>query len=82
MKRLTAAAVLLLAGCADPLRINELQFVGSHNSYKLAMADEHVQALSARNPDAARALAYEHITLEEQLNLGLRKLELDVDGGA
>ncbi len=77
--RITAAAVLiLLAGCAEPLRINQLQFVGSHNSYKLAMSDEHMNALRARNPDAARSLEYAHVPLEEQLDRGLRKLELDV----
>ncbi len=62
----------------DELRINQLQFVGSHNSYKLWMSDEDEAALRARNPEAADSLDYGHIPLARQLTLGLRKLELDV----
>jgi len=66
------------ATAQDRLRINQLQFVGSHNSYKQAMSEPFFSALQARNPQAAAALAYEHIPLSEQLNQGVRKLELDV----
>ena len=61
----------------DP-RINEIQFVGSHNSYKQAMSAEHSQALKANNPKAWASLDYEHLPLGQQLDLGMRKLELDV----
>ena len=66
------------AGEASHLGIQQIQFVGSHNSYKRAMDREHFIALEKRNPQAARSLEYSHIPLVEQLNLGLRKLELDV----
>jgi hypothetical protein len=62
---------------SDP-RINQLQFVGSHNSYKQAMSIEHAQALEAQNPKAWAALDYEHLPLARQLDLGMRKLEFDV----
>lgn len=58
--------------------MNEIQVLGSHNSYKLAMPAETFQALSRRNPETARALEYTHLPLTEQLDLGVRKLELDV----
>lgn len=58
--------------------INQLQFVGSHNSYKQAMSPENSQALQARNPTAWAGLDYEHLPLAQQLDLGMRKLELDV----
>ncbi len=61
-----------------PLRMNEIQVLGSHNSYKLAMSAENFSALMARNPDTARSLEYTHLSLTEQLQLGVRKLELDV----
>lgn len=61
-----------------PLGLNEIQVLGSHNSYKLAMAAENFLALKARNPATAEALEYTHRPLTEQLDLGLRKLELDV----
>lgn len=62
----------------DQLTINQLQFVGSHNSYKLMMSDEFKATLEQSNPTAARALEYAHIPLSEQLDLGIRKLELDI----
>ena len=74
---LVSLAWIETAGAED-LRINQLQFVGSHNSYKLGMSPEHAQALQARNPAAAQALDYAHRPLVEQLDLGIRKLELDV----
>jgi hypothetical protein len=61
-----------------PLRLNEIQVLGSHNSYKLAMSAENFAALMARDPEAARSLEYTHLSLTAQLDLGIRKLELDV----
>lgn len=62
----------------EPLRLNEIQVLGSHNSYKLAMTAERFAALSAENPDTARSLEYTHEPLTAQLDLGIRKLELGV----
>ncbi len=62
----------------EPLRLNEIQVLGSHNSYKLAMSAENFAALMERNPDTARSLEYTHLPLSAQLQLGVRKLELDV----
>jgi len=71
--------LLLLGGCASPgLTINQLQFVGSHNSYKKAMSPEYFKAVFAQNADAARALEYSHVPIQVQLDLGLRQLELDI----
>ena len=60
------------------ININHLQFVGSHNSYKKAMPDGFVKQLMRVNPEVIESLEYEHIPLAEQLDLGIRKLELDV----
>ena len=60
------------------IKINHLQFVGSHNSYKKAMPDGFVKQLMRVNPEVIESLEYEHIPLAEQLDLGIRKLELDV----
>lgn len=60
------------------MHINQIQFVGSHNSYKLAMDPVHMEGLRSRNPQAALALDYAHLPLSQQLDLGVRKLELDV----
>jgi hypothetical protein len=62
----------------SPLRLNDIQVLGSHNSYKQAMSDENFQALSAARPEIASTLEYWHLPLSQQLDLGIRKLELDV----
>ncbi len=81
MLRLLLSGLVLMfitAGCAQGPRLNEIQFVGSHNSYKQATSPVYRQALEASNPDAARAIDYEHLPLAQQLDLGIRKIELDV----
>ena len=60
------------------LNINHIQFIGSHNSYKQAMPNGFIKQLMKVNPDLVESLEYEHIPLAEQLELGIRKLELDV----
>ena len=60
------------------LYINQIQFVGSHNSYKQVMPDGFVKQLMQLNPKVVESLEYEHRPIAEQLDLGMRKLELDV----
>lgn len=75
---LAAGLMATAAAAATPLRINDVQMVGSHNSYKLAMSADNFTALSAARPELAQSLEYSHLPLPVQLNLGIRKLELDV----
>lgn len=63
---------------ADALRINEIQFVGSHNSYKKPMSPVAAFLLKFIEPKAALTLDYYHIPIADQLDLGMRILELDV----
>ena len=67
-----------VSGHASDLHINHIQFVGSHNSYKQAMSGGYRALLGLINEEAAKALDYEHPPLQQQLDAGLRKLELDV----
>ena len=62
----------------DDLPINKVQIIGSHNSYKQALDSALFSMLRNKNPDVARGLEYSHVSLPEQLNLGLRNLEIDV----
>ena len=66
-------------------RMSDLQTIGSHNSYKLAIPDDELALLTATSPEWGAALDYAHLPLFEQLTLGMRQLELDVfydpDGG-
>lgn len=59
-------------------KLNHTQVIGSHNSYKSGMPIEILEYLKTVNPSAAQSLEYEHLPLSEQLDLGLRNLELDV----
>jgi len=66
------------------LRLNQLQVLGSHNSYKQAIDPPLLRLMTTANSDA-KALDYSHPPLSEQLDLGLQGLELDLfydpDGG-
>ena len=59
----------------DCVRLNQIQVLGTHNSYHLAPAPPMLAALGER----ARDIEYTHRPLVEQLSqLGIRKFELDV----
>ncbi|MFT5210563.1 MAG: hypothetical protein ACI9CE_002289 [Flavobacterium sp.] len=60
------------------LRLNEIQLVGSHNSYKKKIDSVLLFMLKIFDSKISTSLDYEHLTLVEQLDLGLRSLELDV----
>lgn len=61
----------------EEIKLNEIQIIGSHNSYKTGIEKPLMDYLLKENPQLS-GLEYEHIPLSEQLNLGLRGLELDV----
>ena len=78
---LTLAAVLATAAAPAPqrpLRMNDIQVVGSHNSYKKRIAPAVFTALQQRDPKLAAALDYDHLTLAQQLDRGVRQLEIDI----
>jgi hypothetical protein len=62
----------------DQLPINALQAVGTHNSYKLAIAPAEMALLRAMAPQQAASLDYAHAPLTAQLAAGARQLEIDV----
>ena len=70
--------LLLSEATESGISINQIQFVGSHNSYKRAMPDSFIKQLMKVNPNLVESIDYEHIPLGDQLDLGIRKLELDI----
>jgi hypothetical protein len=73
----TAAAQAIAAD--DELRINQVQVVGSHNSYHLEAtpAESALRAIVA--PDGQKALEYSHAPLPTQFGTQqVRQIELDV----
>lgn len=64
-------------GLADGLRINQIQVMGTHNSYKLQIPEPVMKLIAERNADAALTLDYFHRPIAEQLDAGARQVELD-----
>src|SRR3984957_2679164 len=62
----------------DDLPINKVQVIGSHNSYKRAIDSALFRLFKEKDPKNALGLEYSHIPYGEQLDLGLRNLEIDV----
>ena len=60
------------------LRMNQLQVIGTHNSYKRALPSDELAAHRAVDKAGAESIDYAHRPLAEQLDRGLRGLELDV----
>jgi len=61
----------------EPL-LNQIQVIGSHNSYKQAIAPQLFAMLQKADSVSMSKIDYEHATLTEQLDKGLRALEIDV----
>lgn len=59
------------------IRLNDIQVIGSHNSYKIQLDKPLFDYLKESRPKIS-LWEYDHIPLSDQLDLGLRGLELDV----
>ena len=71
-----ASGVSAVAG--EP-RLNQIQVIGSHNSYHIAPAPTVLGLIAAGGRRNAEALDYTHRPLAEQFSqLGIRQIELDV----
>ena len=77
-------ALIFLAGVAltppnlDGLKLNQIQCIGSHNSYKQAIDPALFALLTRTDSVRFKAIQYSHTGLTEQLNLGLQNLEIDL----
>jgi hypothetical protein len=82
------AGIWVMASCgaalahAQALRINEIQVIGSHNSYHAGLGKNEMAYLRKLNPKSAEALDYSHPALTVQLNAGVRQVEIDIYGDA
>ena len=90
---LLAAVHRMLQGCPPPayprdreLRLNQIQVLGTHNSYHIQPDPFVFQAIANVSEAIAETLEYTHIPLPDQFDTqGIRQIELDVfadpDGG-
>jgi len=60
------------------ISINQVQMVGTHNSYHAGLTPQMAALLQKANPAAYAALDYRHASLPEQFDHGIRQIELDV----
>jgi hypothetical protein len=73
-----ATAALALGGAAAPRAMNDVQIVGSHNSFKARIPAAVMARIRAIEPKLADGLDYYHLPLARQLDAGVRQLELDI----
>jgi hypothetical protein len=83
----TVAVLTLTGAAAEPqggstdlgVRLNQIQVIGTHNSYHLAPSPGVLAMITAVSKKQARSLEYSHRPLSEQFEaLGIRQIELDV----
>lgn len=73
-------ALLLAAGPAaaqTDLKINQIQILGSHNSYRPYPTEAQLAAIREAGQGVGGSLEYGNPPIADQLDMGLRQLELD-----
>ncbi len=77
----TCAFAQPAARSVDPdasVRINQIQVIGSHNSYHAGLLPGIAKLVQQKNPQAFATLDYAHADLATQLNHGILQIELDI----
>jgi hypothetical protein len=62
----------------DSVRMNQIQVIGSHNSYHAGLAPSEAKLMMAKNPKLYQGLEYRHRPLDQQFSSGIRQIELDI----
>jgi hypothetical protein len=60
------------------LKLNQIQVIGTHNSYHAGIAPNESRIWQAKYADAYKGLDYQHQPLPQQFDSGVRQIELDV----
>lgn len=60
------------------VRIDEIQVIGTHNSYHAGLPPSAGKLLKEKNPKVFDSLDYTHPSLTKQLDEGVRQMEIDV----
>jgi hypothetical protein len=60
------------------LKLNQIQVIGTHNSYHAGIAPNESKLWQAKYAKAFEGLDYKHQPLPEQFDSGVRQIELDV----
>ena len=60
------------------LKLNQIQVIGTHNSYHAGIAASESKLWQAKHAEDYKGLDYRHKPLTEQLESGVRQIELDI----
>jgi hypothetical protein len=60
------------------VRLNQIQVIGSHNSYHAGFPPSARKYIETNYPQALHGLDYSHAPLGEQLSGGVRQIEIDI----
>ena len=63
---------------AAPLKLNQIQLIGTHNSYHAGIAPSESKVWQLKYADAYKGLDYRHPPLAQQFDAGVRQIELDI----
>lgn len=77
MTKITSILFLCAAAQAQ-IRLNQIQVIGSHNSYHVGLAPSETAWLEKLNPKSAAGLDYQHPSLVAQFDSGVRQIEIDI----
>lgn len=72
------ATFIATAQSTDQARMNQVQVLGTHNSYKRAIDPSLLTLLHKSFGERINGLEYSHPSFEKQLDMGLRSLEIDI----
>lgn len=75
---LVAAPVAAQSSATAPVKLNQIQVIGTHNSYHAGIAPSERKVWQAKWPDVFTGLDYSHSPLTQQLDSGVRQIELDI----
>src|SRR5258708_38096114 len=75
---MTAFCGAALAQGDGGVRINQIQIIGTHNSYHSGFAPSAAKLWQQKNPKVFAGLDYRHPSLTSQLDAGVRQIEIDI----
>ena len=83
MMLLSAIAMTTLCSGAlaqgdEDVRMNQIQVIGTHNSYHSGFAPSAAKLWQQKNPKVFAGLDYRHPSLTSQLDAGVRQIEIDI----
>src|SRR5580698_6805052 len=73
-----SVAFALCTTASAQIRLNQIQVIGSHNSYHVGLAPSETAWLTKQNPKSADGLDYRHPSLDVQFSMGVRQVEIDI----